>query len=153
MAPFMCWSFNSSMFRYRFVDHAVPAACRSLAAARSRADWPSGNAPTTPVRRLIGHVPNRGTRAAPIRPMSRGALRPKKSRQTRQINPDALHDDELHTDAADRTEKCGLAQHIGKMPRDMHDCMLDRRLEKHYNNTIHAMSTCAGAHVTSGTRC
>src|SRR5215471_2237343 len=23
MAPFMCWSFNSSMFRYRFVDHVV----------------------------------------------------------------------------------------------------------------------------------
>jgi UDP-2,3-diacylglucosamine pyrophosphatase LpxH len=53
MAPFMCWSFNSSMLRYRFVDHAVPATCRSLAAARLRADWPSGNAPTTRVRRLI----------------------------------------------------------------------------------------------------
>jgi hypothetical protein len=25
MAPFICWSFSSLMFRYRFVDHAVPA--------------------------------------------------------------------------------------------------------------------------------
>jgi hypothetical protein len=32
MDPLICWSFSSSMFRYRFVDHAVPAMCRSLAA-------------------------------------------------------------------------------------------------------------------------
>jgi hypothetical protein len=41
------------MFKYRLVDHAVPAIWRSLAAARLRADCPSGNAPTTRVRRLI----------------------------------------------------------------------------------------------------
>ena len=38
MAPLICWSFSSSMFKYLFVDHAVPAMCRSLAAARFRAD-------------------------------------------------------------------------------------------------------------------
>jgi hypothetical protein len=31
------------MLRYRLLDHAVPATWRSLAAARLRADWPSGN--------------------------------------------------------------------------------------------------------------
>src|SRR6476659_7750799 len=51
MAPLICWSLSSS--RYLFVDHAVPAMWRSLAAARLSADWPSGNAPTTRVRRLI----------------------------------------------------------------------------------------------------
>src|SRR5262245_1834920 len=30
----ICWSFSNSMFRYLLVDHAVPAMCRSLAAAR-----------------------------------------------------------------------------------------------------------------------
>jgi hypothetical protein len=34
MAPLICWSFSNSMFRYLFVDHAVPAMWRSLAAAR-----------------------------------------------------------------------------------------------------------------------
>ena len=53
MAPLICWSFSSSMFRCRLVDHAVPAMCRSLAAARFKADCPSGNAPTTRARRLI----------------------------------------------------------------------------------------------------
>src|SRR5262249_46212797 len=33
MAPLICWSFSNSMFRYRLVDHAVPAMWRSLAAA------------------------------------------------------------------------------------------------------------------------
>jgi hypothetical protein len=37
------WSFSNSMFRFRFVDHGVPATCRSLAAARLRANCPSGN--------------------------------------------------------------------------------------------------------------
>jgi hypothetical protein len=46
MAPLICWSFSSSMFKYLLVDHAVPAMCRNLAAARLRVDWPSGNAPT-----------------------------------------------------------------------------------------------------------
>jgi hypothetical protein len=41
------------MFRYLLLDHAVPATWLSLAAARFKADWPSGNAPTTRVRRLI----------------------------------------------------------------------------------------------------
>ena len=53
MARLICWAFSSSMFKYRLVDHAVPAMCRSLAAARVSADCPSGNAPTTRVRRLI----------------------------------------------------------------------------------------------------
>jgi hypothetical protein len=35
------------------LDQAVPAMWRSLAAARLSADCPSGNAPTTRVRRLI----------------------------------------------------------------------------------------------------
>ena len=52
MAPLICWSFSSSMFKYRLVDHAVPAMWRSLAAARLRAGCASGNAPTTRVRRL-----------------------------------------------------------------------------------------------------
>ena len=38
IAPLICWSFSSSMFKYLFVDHAVPAMCRSLAAARFKAD-------------------------------------------------------------------------------------------------------------------
>jgi hypothetical protein len=25
VAPLICWSFSSSMFKYRLVDHAVPA--------------------------------------------------------------------------------------------------------------------------------
>src|SRR5262249_61281181 len=29
MAPLICWSFSNSMFRYRLVDHAVPAMWRS----------------------------------------------------------------------------------------------------------------------------
>jgi hypothetical protein len=49
-APLICWSFNSSMFKYSLVDQAVPAMCRKRAAARLRADWPSGKAPTTRVR-------------------------------------------------------------------------------------------------------
>jgi hypothetical protein len=48
MAPLICWFLINSMFKY-----AVPAIWRSLAAARLRADCPSGNAPTTQVRRLI----------------------------------------------------------------------------------------------------
>jgi hypothetical protein len=39
------------MFRYLLLDRAVPATWPSLAAARFKADWPSGNAPTTRVRR------------------------------------------------------------------------------------------------------
>ncbi len=35
-APLICWSFSSSMFRCRLVDHAVPAMCRSLAAMLDR---------------------------------------------------------------------------------------------------------------------
>jgi hypothetical protein len=38
MAPLICWSFSSSMFRYLLVDHAVPAMWRNLAAARLSAD-------------------------------------------------------------------------------------------------------------------
>ena len=38
MAPLICWSLSNSMFRYLFVDHAVPAMWRSLAAARLSAD-------------------------------------------------------------------------------------------------------------------
>src|SRR5262249_4661356 len=38
MAPLICWSCSNSMFRYRLVDHAVPAMWRSLAAARLSAD-------------------------------------------------------------------------------------------------------------------
>jgi hypothetical protein len=38
IAPLICWSFSSSMFKYLLVDHAVPAMCRSLAAARFSAD-------------------------------------------------------------------------------------------------------------------
>src|SRR5262249_15000708 len=53
MAPLICWSFSSSTFRYLLADQAVPAMCRSLAAARLSADCPSGNAPTTRVRRRI----------------------------------------------------------------------------------------------------
>ena len=52
-APLICWSFSSSMFKYLLVDHAVPATWRTGAAARLRHDWPSGNAPTTRVRRRI----------------------------------------------------------------------------------------------------
>jgi hypothetical protein len=70
MAPLICWSFSNSMFKYRLVDHAVPAMCRSLAAARLSADCPSGNEPTTRVRRLISrrsdairHYPNARRRA------------------------------------------------------------------------------------------
>jgi hypothetical protein len=39
------------MFRYRFVDHAVPATCRRLAAARLTADCQSENTPTIRARR------------------------------------------------------------------------------------------------------
>src|ERR1700730_14245791 len=53
MAPLICWSLSSPMFRYLFLDHAVPATWRSLEAARFKADCPSGKAPTTRVRRLI----------------------------------------------------------------------------------------------------
>jgi hypothetical protein len=41
------------MFKYRLVDHPVPAIWRSLAAARLRADFPSGKAPTTRVTIII----------------------------------------------------------------------------------------------------
>jgi hypothetical protein len=34
MVSLISWSFSSPMFRYRLVDHAVPAMWRSLAAAR-----------------------------------------------------------------------------------------------------------------------
>jgi|EndMetStandDraft_8_1072994.scaffolds.fasta_scaffold662027_2 hypothetical protein len=46
------------MFRYLLLDHAVPATWSSLAAARFnyKADWPSGEAPTTRVRRLISRT-------------------------------------------------------------------------------------------------
>jgi hypothetical protein len=51
IAPLVCWSLSSSsMF---LVERALPAMCRKRAAARLRADWPSGKAPTTRVRRLI----------------------------------------------------------------------------------------------------
>ena len=49
----ICWSFSSSMFRYLLVDHSLPAMWRSRAAARFKADCPSGKAPTTRVRRRI----------------------------------------------------------------------------------------------------
>ena len=41
------------MFKYLLVDQAVPAMCRRRAAARLKADWPSGKAPTIRTRRLI----------------------------------------------------------------------------------------------------
>ena len=44
------------MFRYRLVDQRVPAMCLNLAAARLRAELPSGKAPTTRVRRLISRM-------------------------------------------------------------------------------------------------
>jgi hypothetical protein len=39
------------MSRYRRMPQFVPATCRSLAAASSNADFPSGNAPTARVLR------------------------------------------------------------------------------------------------------
>ena len=53
IALLISMSFSSCMLRYRFVDHAVPDTCLSLAAARLSADCPSGKAPTTRVLRLI----------------------------------------------------------------------------------------------------
>ncbi|SFP23618.1 hypothetical protein SAMN04488056_1391 [Cohaesibacter marisflavi] len=47
------------MFMYFRVDHLLAAICLSLAAARFRHDCPSGNAPTTRVRRLISFIVNR----------------------------------------------------------------------------------------------
>ena len=44
------------MLRYRLADHRVPAMCLNLAAARLRADCPSGKAPTTRVRRRISRI-------------------------------------------------------------------------------------------------
>ena len=52
-AALICWSFSNSRFRYRLVDHAVPAIWRNLAAARLSADCPSAKEPTTRVRRPI----------------------------------------------------------------------------------------------------
>jgi hypothetical protein len=34
MAPLICWSFSSSMFRYLLLDHAVPAMCREPCAGK-----------------------------------------------------------------------------------------------------------------------
>jgi len=45
VSSFCCFCINTSMLRYRLVDQVVPAMWRSLAAARLRQDWPSGNAP------------------------------------------------------------------------------------------------------------
>ena len=73
MAPLICWSFSSSMFKYRLVDHAVPAMWRSLAAARLRAGCASGNAPTTRVRRLTLSAPDM---------LMRGVAIPNERRQT-----------------------------------------------------------------------
>lgn len=44
------------MFMLSLVDHRVPAMCLSRAAAKLRADLPSGKAPTTRVRRLISRM-------------------------------------------------------------------------------------------------
>ena len=44
------------MLRYRLLDQRVPAMCLNLAAARLRAELPSGKAPTTRVR-LLDAVP------------------------------------------------------------------------------------------------
>ena len=44
------------MFMYFRVAHWLPAIRPSLAAARSRQDLPSENAPTAPVRRLISFI-------------------------------------------------------------------------------------------------
>jgi len=41
------------MYRYRRVPHFVPTMCRNRAATGTSADSPSGNVPTTRVRRLI----------------------------------------------------------------------------------------------------
>jgi hypothetical protein len=38
MAPLICWSFSGSMFKYLFVDHAVPAMWRSLKVFAGAAD-------------------------------------------------------------------------------------------------------------------
>jgi hypothetical protein len=59
------WSFSSSMFKYLLLDHAVPAMCRSLAAAKLRADCSSVNAHTTRVRRLISRM-SAGAVAQPV---------------------------------------------------------------------------------------
>src|SRR5262245_27469182 len=53
------------MLRYLLLNHAVPATWRSLAAARFKADWPSGNAPTTRVHRLISR--RRGSSGLSVR--------------------------------------------------------------------------------------
>src|ERR1019366_4540731 len=42
--------------RIRLVPHLVAATCRSRAATNMRADWPSGKAPTTLVRRRISRI-------------------------------------------------------------------------------------------------
>jgi hypothetical protein len=68
------WSFNSPVFGYRFVDYAVPATCRSGAAARLRADWPSGNTPTTRVR-----APPAPLRCLSLR-LDRGTARARRAR-------------------------------------------------------------------------
>ena len=44
------------MFMYFRLDHLLLAMCLSLAAARLRQDCPSGNAPTTLVRRRISFM-------------------------------------------------------------------------------------------------
>src|SRR5690606_13440631 len=53
VAVFVWRPFNRSIDKYLLVDHSVPATCRKRAAARFNADCPSGNDPTTRVRRRI----------------------------------------------------------------------------------------------------
>jgi hypothetical protein len=76
MAPLICWSFSSSMLRYLFVDHAVPAMWRSLAAARSVRE----RAHDTVRRRISRRMRSRRSRlvfpqllASPASPYPRGA--------------------------------------------------------------------------------
>ena len=59
MAPFVKFSlaFRGAMLIYFRVLHLPPAICLNLAAARLKQLWPSGNAPTTRVRRQIWTPP------------------------------------------------------------------------------------------------
>jgi len=67
MAPLICWSFSSSMFRYLFVDHAVPAMWRSLAPRGEGGTMPKQ--PIEPKKRTADYLAR-----VPLSPTSKNTM-------------------------------------------------------------------------------
>jgi hypothetical protein len=82
MAPVICWSFSSRMFRYLLLDQAVPAMWRGSVHRTHEGRWSPRPLPSQgPRRRCRQHHPHRRRPQPPTRPgLAQSSLSPNRAR-------------------------------------------------------------------------